>query len=83
MYNNLSHPITGAKTINNVVVGEYGMEILNCASALCQCGHSLGIPEEELTDEPMIYHITCPNCGFQISFTCSERNVWRGFDNEN
>lgn len=38
MYNNLSRPITGAKTINNVVVGKYGMEILNCASALCQFG---------------------------------------------
>lgn len=82
MYNQLSRSVIGNKTINNVVVGGYGTEILNCASAICYCGHSFGIPEEELTDELAAYNITCPLCGFGIQLFCSKESAWKGFEND-
>lgn len=79
MNNQLSRHVKGNKIINNVVVGGYGTEILNCASAWCKCGRSLGIPEEELTDELVACNIVCPLCGFKITLYCSKRSVWKGF----
>lgn len=56
-----------------LVVGErYSLKaIKGCSSAICECGHVIGIPKKYLKEVGQWFDIVCPVCGHEIQFFAS------------